>query len=258
MVQQVYKFNFKKFTKMGKDYSKIEFKAGNAGGSYENQTVSSGSYKARIIIMVDKGTHPKFFKGKETGTERKLRLSFELLGEMRVFKEGESPKPVVIHWDISNNNGEKSRIMKLAASLNKGFDLRSRTERESFNVFTLINKECIIELEEVQKEDKSYNNVKGVTAPTKGDVYPEAENVCFAFKIPDTAKEINDWMEELARLHPKTRETIYESPEWKRLFSKEDTKRINDKADAIYEKIKPANNDEEFSEEFEEDSDSWK
>ncbi len=209
------------------------------GGDFERQHLEAGNYRARIYAIVDKGTHDKIFKGKVDGTERRLRISFELCDELRVFKEGSAPQPMAIHWDIKNSNDDRSKLMKMVAQLDKKFDIKDSKQRRNYNVFDLIGKPCMVTIDaRANKNDSSiiYNNVTGITPPMKDDDrnFKPLVNKSYCFYIPANKKDLDDWMEDLMLIHPKTRQTIYESPEWRGIMDQDDTKELEQKLEDMY------------------------
>ena len=59
-------------------------------------------------------------------------------------------------------------------------------------------------------------------------------NKSYCFYIPANKKDLEIWMEDLMLVHPKTRQLIYESPEWRGIMDQDDTKELEQKLEDMY------------------------
>lgn len=161
---------------------------------------------------------------------------------------------MAIHWDINNSNDDRSKLMKMVATLDKKFDIKDSKQRRTYNVFDLIGKPCMVTIDaRANKNDSSivYNNVTGITPPMKGDEpnFKPLVNKSYCFYIPANKKDLDVWMEDLMVIHPKTRTTIYSSPEWQGLMSVAETEELEKKLDDMYaEKFGSSDSNNEFEE----------
>lgn len=148
--------------------------AQNKGGNYE--PVPAGNHLARCYSMIQIGTviDPTF------QTPRSLvRITWELPGERKVFKEenGEQPYSISKEYTISMN--EKANLRKdLESWRGKGF---SEQEAEAFDITKLLGVPCLLNV--IHKKSKQGNNtyavVSGISPVPKGMNCPKQENATF-------------------------------------------------------------------------------
>lgn len=160
--------------------------ATSTGSTYE--PTEAGTYAARCFSMVVLGTHTEEYLGVKKQLT-KVRISWELPTELKVFKEGEKEKPQVIAKEFTLSMHEKSNLRKTLESWRgKGF---TDAEAESFDITKLLGKPCMISIiHQTSKQGKNYAAVSGVTSVPKGMVVPDQINPMFelSFDSFDKAK----------------------------------------------------------------------
>ena len=171
--------------------------------------VPAGNHIARCYQILHIGTVPEEYEGR-VNMMNKVRFTWELPNETKVFKEGEPAKPLSISKDYTLSMGDKANLRKvvegwLGAGLHK-------EEAEFFDVETLIGQPCMLNV--VHKKSKGgnlYADVLGVASIPKGMTAPEAINTSRVInyenfdqavfdKLPDFLKDKMKKSEEYKRL----------------------------------------------------------
>jgi len=147
--------------------------ATNNGGS-NNEPIQAGTYAARCYEMIQIGTIKEVIEGKEKQLN-KVRITWELPTELKVFKEEKGEQPLVISKEFTLSMHEKSTLRKFLESW-RG---KSFTEEESkaFDITALLGKPCMISvIHTTSKQGKTYANISGVTSVPKGMNVPDQIN----------------------------------------------------------------------------------
>lgn len=131
-------------------------------GTFERELLAAGTYVARCYQMIHIGTVEEMILG-EKKVMNKVRLTFELPYEMRVFKEENGEHPLVISKEFTLSMHEKSGLRNFLKNW-RGKDF-SDTEAASFDVSKLIGVPCMLNV--IHKDSK-----KGVTYAEIGNVSP--------------------------------------------------------------------------------------
>lgn len=142
-----------------------EIIATNKGGQgYE--PVAAGTYPARCYSMIYLGTLLTNFQGTESYKE-KIRVSWELPTERRVFKEGEEEKPYTVSKEYTLSLHENATLRQhLKAWRGKDF---TDDEAARFNVAKLVGKTCTISIgHKTGKDGKTYTEITGISPYMKG------------------------------------------------------------------------------------------
>ena len=151
--------------------------ATNEGGSYT--PVDAGTYAARCYSMVHIGTIEEDYMG-ETKMLNKVRISWELPTELKVFDEAKGEQPSSISKEFTLSMNEKSNLRKFLESWRgKGF---TEDEAKRFDITTLLGKPCMVSvIHKTSKKGKTYADISGVTTVPKGLAVPEQINKNFEF-----------------------------------------------------------------------------
>ena len=105
----------------------------------KREQVPSGTHIARCFSMVHIGTTTWEYLG-ETKETDKVRISFEIPGEMRVFSEDQGEQPMVIDKEYTLSMHEKANLRKdLESWRGKTF---SDKEAREFDILNLIGIPC--------------------------------------------------------------------------------------------------------------------
>ena len=155
--------------------------------------IPSGTYVARAYSMVHIGTTAFQWKG-ETVKSDKVRITFELPTELKVFKEGESEKPLVISGEYSLSFGKKSKLRPILESWRgKQF---TDDEIENFDVTKLIGVPAMISI--IQNE-KGYAEIATVSKLPKGTECPPQVNQSVILDYDNWNQEVFEKLPEFIR-----------------------------------------------------------
>lgn len=145
------------------------------------QLVPAGNHVARLYSIIHLGTTEE---DTQWGLKdyNKVRITFELPYETRVFKEGEEEKPMVISQEFNLVFGEMSNLYKfLTQLLGDG----AIAEGEIFDVETLIDTVCMVNVAHKTKGDKTYANILSVAPLPKGMEKPTPFNPSLILNYTD-------------------------------------------------------------------------
>jgi len=180
--------------------------AQNNGGS-TIAPIAPGSYAARCYSMIQIGTITENILGTEK-VLHKGRISWELPGELEVFKEENGPQPRVISEEYTLSLNDKAKLRKILQSWRgKAF---TDAEAKSFDITVLVGKPCLLSISQKEsKKGKIFSYVSGVSLLPKGMVCPPQIN-------PSQVLSFDAWDEELfASLPDFIKEKIQSSQEYK-------------------------------------------
>jgi len=143
----------------------------------KRELLPAGTYSARCYSMVHLGNITEEILG-EKKTLNKVRISWELPEELKIFKEGEPAKPLVISEEYNLSMNEKATLRKLLEAW-RGVPF-TEAEVKSFDVSKLLGVACIITVihKETAKGGK-YAKVASVGKIMKGQVVPPQINPSF-------------------------------------------------------------------------------
>lgn len=150
----------------------------NGGSNYE--PIAAGSYPARCYSMVHLGT----IEENILGTVKKLnkvRVTWELPTELKVFKEENGEQPQVISKEFTLSMHEKATLRNFLKNW-RGKDFTDE-EAKAFDIEKLIGAPCLLNITHKTKKDNSgfYAEIGSVSAMPKGYVCPDAINQKFVF-----------------------------------------------------------------------------
>lgn len=141
-----------------------------------------GNQVGRLYSIIHIGSSQYDFKG-ETITTNKVRFTFELPDELREFKEGEGMKPMVISQELNLSMGEKSKLRPFVEGL-IGTAL-TKEESNNFDVETLIDTTCLLNIVHVTKNDKTFANIASVSPLPKSMLKPVGINEAMILNYGD-------------------------------------------------------------------------
>lgn len=145
----------------------------------QRELIPAGNYIARCYSMVEVGTVPETFQG-ETKMQKKVRITWELPEETRVFSQDKGEQPLVISKEYTLSMNEKSNLRKDLASW-RGKDF-SEDEAKRFDITALLGKACMLNIiHKASKSDASkvYEQISGITPLRKGEKAPPQINPTF-------------------------------------------------------------------------------
>lgn len=134
------------------------------------EMVPEGNHLARCISFIDLGTQKIDYKG-QLKMQRKINLTWEIPGEMRVFNEEKGEQPMVISRDFTLSFFGQSALFKILQSwigFKEGDDNKFDPEK------MLLGKPAIINVvQKMAQSGNEYATIVSVTAPMKGQVVPD-------------------------------------------------------------------------------------
>lgn len=166
------------------------------GTTYE--PVPEGNYIARCISMVHIGEVMDTFQG-ESKLTNKVRITWELPTELKVFKEGEPERPYTIGKEFTLSLNEKATLRKFLESWRgKAF---TDDEAKSFDVSKLLDVACMLNIiHKVSKTGKTYAEIASVAKMPKGVECPERYNKLQLFSYEPFEQwrfdELPEWLKD--------------------------------------------------------------
>ena len=148
-------------------------KATNKGGS-NYEPIAAGTYAARCYQMIHIGTTEENILG-QVKKLNKVRITWELPTETKVFKEENGEQPHVISKEFTLSMNEKATLRKFL----EGWRGQSFTEKEaeSFDITVLLGKPCMLSI--IHKQAKNGNTcaeISSVSSVPKGMNVPDQIN----------------------------------------------------------------------------------
>lgn len=192
--------------------------AENKGGSFE--LVPSGNHVARCYSMIQIGTIEEDFKG-EKKTLHKVRLTFELPNETKVFKPENGEQPFVISKEFTLSMHEKASLRKFLESWRgKGF---TDEEAKSFDITALVGKPCMLNIIHSKSTNgNEYASISAVSTIPKGLTCPTQVNPTFILSFDDLGFE-----QKFETLPDFLKDKIKTSKEYKQKLAPEHTEVAN-------------------------------
>lgn len=160
-----------------------------SSGSTQREPIPSGNYLARCIRMIHVGTVEEIIMG-EKKILNKVRITWEMPTELRVFKEENGQQPLVIDKEFTLSLHEKSALRGVLKSW-RGKDFTDK-EAEAFDITKLIGIPCmlnIIHKNGVKDPTKVYEQISGVTPLPKGVKCPDQINPSFVLSYDEWSEE---------------------------------------------------------------------
>jgi hypothetical protein len=174
--------------------------ATNESTGYE--PIPAGNYVARCYQMIHIGTVNELVNG-ETKVMNKVRVSWELPTEMKVFKEEKGEQPSSISKEFTLSLHEKSNLRKFLAGW-RGKDF-TEEQAKSFDITVLLGKECMLNIiHKTSKSGKTYAEINSVSALPKGVKCPKQINPTFILSYDDFKQELFDVLPDFIKDKMKT------------------------------------------------------
>lgn len=145
-----------------------------SSGSQKRETVPAANHVARCYQMIEIGTIEDNFQG-EVKMLHKVRLTFELPFETRVFKEENGEQPMSISKEFTLSMHEKSTLRQMLQSWRgKAF---TEAEAKKFDVAVLVGVPCMLNIIHKPKKDGEITAViSSITPLAKGTICPPQVN----------------------------------------------------------------------------------
>jgi hypothetical protein len=165
-----------------------------------------GSHLARLVALIDLGTHQRQYQDARQKAERRLYFAWELIGVSKT-----DGRPHVLARVFNMSLHPKSALRQLLQQW-RGTALR---DGESIDFTKLVGQPCCLSITHEAVNDRKFARVAGAQQVTKGVTVPEATHAPVVWEIdgtdplPDHAwlpycfgRPVKDW--------------VTDSPEWGR------------------------------------------
>jgi hypothetical protein len=175
--------------------------------NYEKRELPpAGTHLARLYSIIEIGTQSFIWEGQEKKTH-KVRLTWELPTEMRVFNEEKGEQPMVISEEVGFSMHEKATLRKKIVHGMIGTSLTDK-EADSFDIDKLLGMECLLNIIHEEKPKGMFAKINSISTLMKGQTCPAQIN-------PTVTLYFNDWKPEVFENLPKfIKEKIMASPEY--------------------------------------------
>jgi hypothetical protein len=129
-----------------------------SGGDKPRLLPAADMHAARLVQLVDLGTHTEEFQG-EKKTKRRVRVGFELQ-ECASFKEGEPEQPFMVSKELTLSLDSKATFRKWVEAM-----VGTLTEQQAsaFDASALLGKTALVQVEHATKQDGSGKYAKIVS-----------------------------------------------------------------------------------------------
>lgn len=164
-----------------------------------------GSHVARLYQIINLGTTEFEYKG-EMKKSTKLRLTFELCNEKKVFKEGEEAKPLSVSREFGFSMSPRSKLRPFIESM-IGTALHDK-EAYNFDFEDLLGRECLLTIDHESKGEKTYANIISAAPLPKGMEAPELFNEAVSLDVNSITEAEMDTLPDFLK------EKMWHSEEW--------------------------------------------
>lgn len=153
--------------------------ATNTGGT-NFEPIATGNYPARCFSMIHIGTTDEVILGVAKRLN-KVRITWELPTELKVFKEENGEQPQVISKEFTLSMHEKATLRGFLKNW-RGKDFTDE-EAKAFDIEKLIGAPCMLNITHKTKKDGSgvYAEIGSISTMPKGFPCPEQINTSFVF-----------------------------------------------------------------------------
>ena len=166
----------------------------------DKELVPPGTHIARCIKFIHFGHIKEVnFHGQEVYQD-KIRITWELPYETRVFKEGEPEQPMAISKDYTNILSSKSNLYIDLVNW-RGVPFTAE-ELAGFDVETIVGAACQLTIiHQTSKTGTKYEKVSAVSSLAKGTTCPPQVNASFIWNYNDrfdlkVLESMADWFQE--------------------------------------------------------------
>ena len=158
-------------------------KSSGNGDGVAYSPIPAGNYVARCYSMIDLGTREEEILGQKK-IVHKVRVTFELPTELKVFNPEKGEQPCVISKEFTLSMNEKANLRAFLTSWRgKAF---TEEEASAFDVTKLLGVPCLLNVIHKQgRKDPSkvFDEIASATPIPKGMVCPPQVNPTFEFSI---------------------------------------------------------------------------
>jgi len=159
-----------------------------SSGSTNFEPIPTGNYLARCYSMVHLGTIEENILG-TLKSLNKVRITWELPTELKVFKEENGEQPMVISKEFTLSLHEKATLRSFLKNW-RGKDFTDE-EAKAFDIEKLVGAPCMLNVTHKTKKDGSgvYAEIGSVSTLPKGLTCPEQINESFIFTYDNFDEE---------------------------------------------------------------------
>lgn len=156
-------------------------------GSKPKELIPAGNYMARCYSMIHIGTIMEEVMG-ENVLRNKVRITWELPAELRVFSEGKGEQPMVISKEYTLSLHKKSNLRRDLESW-RGKEL-TEDQAQNLDITKLLGVPCMLNIiHRVSKTNVEYAVISNITTIPKGFKCPEQVNKNFEWNFQDKFSE---------------------------------------------------------------------
>jgi len=150
--------------------------------------IPAGNYVARCYSMVHIGTVIEEVMGMEKSMN-KVRITWELPTELKVFDEVKGEQPMVISKEYTLSMSEKSNLRKdLESWRGQGF---SEEQAKGFDITKLLSIPCMLNvIHKKTIKGADYATISNISSVPKGLTCPKQVNPTFEWNFEDKWDEI--------------------------------------------------------------------
>lgn len=197
--------------------------AQNNGKTFE--LVPAGNHIARCFQMIEIGTVKCEYQGK-TKNLYKVRITWELPNEKKVFDEAKGEQPFSISKEYTLSMGDSANLRKdLESWRGKAF---SEDEVRAFDITKLLGVPCMLNV--IHKKSaatgNNYSFISSITPMPKGFQCPPQINSTFVLSYDDL-----DWETKFATISKYVKEQIEATPEFAKRLNPQHSDSPNDVGD---------------------------
>lgn len=181
------------------------FTAPTSGASFDKELFPAGAQIAVLYSMIHVGHQEQ--GGQFPGLKDTMRFTFESSTEMRVFKEGDPEKPMVLGCKYTRTMNEKAGLRKMIEGI-AGKAFASDKEASSYDFRNLLGKACMVNVvHELSKDGtKTYANIKAFMPIPKGFPAPLPINPLVSYSPlmhdEEVFKTLPEWLQEEIKKSP--------------------------------------------------------
>jgi hypothetical protein len=178
--------------------------ATNSGGGANFEPIPAGSYAARCHSMIHIGTNEETILG-TVKQLNKVRITWELPTETKVFKEENGEQPFVLSKEFTLSMHEKANLRKNLNSW-RGKAL-TEDEAKAFDISVLIGVPCMLSvIHKVAKNGNTYAEIAGINTLPKGMECPPQINDSQELTYSDWNQDLFNSLPEFLQSKIKTSE----------------------------------------------------
>jgi len=177
----------------------------------QREIIEDGTYPARIYSIIHLG-HVEGYQG---AIQDKIRITYELPTELKVFKEEKGEQPRVISTGYTLSFNERANLRKVADACELEPTKDDEDGFDFINVWDLIGSPCLITVghKKSEKSGNNYNIIENITKLMKDQKVPDQINPSYTFDVDNFETDKFNEMPEFLQ------EDIKESEEYKRMQS---------------------------------------